>query len=617
MKNLLIFLCLIFFYTNLSGQTNLFESISNSETIMTEESQQKIDKLSKSDFNKKIQIIKINNLKKLQKDGEISFRVPGYKQKLTAKALRVLSSDNGDFTWQGNLVNKNKRIEGSMTLISEDGAIYGSIITSTNEFSIEDLGESKNKMGRVSLIIEKNINVLQKYSCHDETVDAQDKGSIVKSQMPTCASATVDVLVLYTQNAENTSLNISNTANLGISKLNLSTGNSGLSTSEVSFTLAGVVKLNGFTEGGSISSDLDDLKNDASAQSHRDQYNADLVILYTDGNYSNYSGWAYINTNANSSLAYGIVEIQSSINNTFVHEVGHLFGCRHQSDPNSYSERGHSWNEGAPSYTARKTIMHQTSSNTIDHFSNPNINYNGYQTGTTGTNNTRDNTSMILSNACDISEFESPPTTPFTVHASGPTNISSSSNYYTWCSYTVGCTGSNNVSNYYWSYSSDGFNYYTFATGSSCGSKQGNTFPVGVSTLFIKVTAVCSNGQTDTDIMTVTNWSYNYLREEDSLLKSKSNEESNDQISRQIQYEVFPNPVSSTIKLQTTLDKPKIVNLILVDQVGKVAFIKENIPLNRGKQILNLSVADVRNGLYFLHIDSQTEVKTISLLIQK
>lgn len=167
--------------------------------------------------------------------------------------------------------------------------------------------------------------------------------------------------------------------------------NSGITTSQLSISLAGVKRIN-FTESRSIGADIERLAEDSQAKNLREKYWADAVILLTDGDYA--ATGVVPEIGPTEATAYAIVEAQVATSHLiFAHELGHLQGGRHQQcwfftvdgcDDISRTAHGYSWKVFGEQY--RWTIMHQSRGSAnglrIPYFSNPNVNYGESPVGT-------------------------------------------------------------------------------------------------------------------------------------------------------------------------------------------------------------------------------------------
>ncbi len=215
------------------------------------------------------------------------------------------------------------------------------------------------------------------------------------------SSKTLDVLVLYTDAASNAAGNIFNVARTAISETETAYRNSGITSRQLNIRRVGTVNVD-FQESDDIASDVSRLVSDSQANDLRDTYLADVVVLLTDGDYGNPIGIA-AEIDASNSNAYAIVEADHAIvENTFGHEMGHLQGAYHRDS--------HMWNDGG---TTRNTIMHASiTGNTIEHFSNPNVYFNGIATGTSNRNVAK----KLRSTASTMANFRR----PLSVSISGP-----------------------------------------------------------------------------------------------------------------------------------------------------------------------------------------------------
>ena len=161
------------------------------------------------------------------------------------------------------------------------------------------------------------------------------------------------------------------------------------------------------------------------AQVRRNATNADLVVLMTNGTsggYGSYSGMVAA-FGPNDMNAYAIIQtIYATANErAFAHEVGHLFGAKHQNDPTATYERGYIFGTGFLNLKQNATLMATRNRNKIDHISNPDVRYKNRATGTSDRNNAR----QINETGNTVAAFRPPvaiitPGIPFSVTVSAP-----------------------------------------------------------------------------------------------------------------------------------------------------------------------------------------------------
>lgn len=104
----------------------------------------------------KISIVKVKNLKSFPKDGKLKFYLPGYKHKSNAEVDFVELIDEENYEWCGILHTKQQDNAGTMTIIKDNEKTYGKIIIEGRRFTLEDIGNSKDKKGPTTLLIEKD-----------------------------------------------------------------------------------------------------------------------------------------------------------------------------------------------------------------------------------------------------------------------------------------------------------------------------------------------------------------------------------------------------------------------------------------------------------------------------
>ncbi len=224
----------------------------------------------------------------------------------------------------------------------------------------------------------------------------------------------IDVLYLYTSKAQNTGLNPSSVANAINSQLYQIDVGSGIYPT-VKFRKAGVAALKGGVIEeipGFIFRDVDALPVKSASKKLRTQYNADIVVVLTDANYTNKGGIIYgIAKDVEVSVAdaYCIAEIETAtMDFTTAHEIGHLIGGRHGTDATSSTAHAHTFTFTSPYGSFPKaTVMasggtSQTHS-IIGYWSTPLKSFaGGYPLGVVAYS---DMAKKTLDRACAISDF--------------------------------------------------------------------------------------------------------------------------------------------------------------------------------------------------------------------
>lgn len=228
----------------------------------------------------------------------------------------------------------------------------------------------------------------------DEPIMAADDGSVI------------DVMVVYTANARNArggTSQIRAAINQAVNESNEAFSRSNVATA---FRLAHAAEIS-YTESDS-STDLSRLRGKTdgymdSVHSLRNTYAADIVSLWTDGNYA---GIGYIMlslSNSFESSAFNVCDIDYAVSNyTLAHECGHNMGCAHDrdnSDSGLYSYSfGYRWY--GTSGSQYRSIMAYPPGTRVLRFSSPSVTYNGGTTGNSSNDNARtlSNVRNVVSN---------------------------------------------------------------------------------------------------------------------------------------------------------------------------------------------------------------------------
>lgn len=295
-----------------------------------------------------------------------------------------------------------------LSIIGND--IQGVIEDPEGSFSVETIGEKSyalvkfdpSKRPEDCATIDDNPNA----NLDDESSSRHTPASL---SLPN--GCKIRVLVLYTPKAQSAVSNIKNTI---LTAVGLSNGSFVNSNIQQSIELAYIGKTN-YTESG-YAADLNRFKskNDGvmdEVHSLRDLYSADVCVLLTyDEDLCGLA--AGIGVEANNAFCIVSVDDDCATKNySFIHEIGHLLGCRHDvavDNTNTPFAYGHGYI--APSKQWRTIMAYGYGCNDcvrINYWSNPDVLYNGIPMGTS---NRQNNARVWNEQSNKIINFKQPPT---------------------------------------------------------------------------------------------------------------------------------------------------------------------------------------------------------------
>lgn len=508
-----------------------------------------------------------------------------------AKSVEAISDT--EYVWIGEF----QRVEGTVMIIAKDGNVFGHITVGDEAYEIHDFGDG------VSLFVQIDGSKFTEEECAStdsgkpkETSHLND-GSNARNGSG--GNFVIRILVLFTPNAEAVVININSTAALAVQQINTALVNSEVTNLDVN--LVGVQELD-FTEtDDDIVGDIQNLTGNVAAQALRNDFEADVVVLLTNGNYGNIFGIVR-DIGPINGRAYGIVEVDAAAGRyTFAHEVAHLVGARHDTDPNPTFGHGYSFSTGALWWRkTRRTILNSLpqSESRILNYSNPDVKFKRKDTGTDNADNAR----QLLEEGCTVAGFRNF-TPPMAVNIYGPV-YGNNAGTYTW---------SSNVSNgvapftYQWEYSTDGFNYSPFGTSPSITAQLPEN-----NDLYLLLTATDSNGNQDVD--------FHFTSNDDSdgciICKSDVVNESNGL--REDTFVFYPNPTDSKINIDYKTQIPNTIVYITVhDLTGNVVLSKELVQLEEEMHTTGFDVSGLKLGQYILKVQSANTTEMKRLVISK
>ena len=590
--------------TQISAQNpkvDFFTEIPQGKSLLKDQQRLKLGKLEKNKHIKSISIVNVKKLIDHQKEGFLPFKLPGIQDVLVAKANSVEIKSEDEFTWSGLFEDRS----GQVILISEKGGLYGHISIDDHVFELHYLGDGSHAL------VELDLKQFTSEECGtpDKPIenDDKEKDNGDKSGRWTNCALPVRVLVLFTANAQAAVTNINQTATLAITQTNTAFTNSAIFSNSVQVTMAGPIQLN-FTETANIQTDVQSLSIDANAQALRNANGADIVILLTNG--VDYGGVIGIvrDIGPNNAFSYAIVQATGATGTfSFAHELGHLFGGRHQ-QCNIFLNGGcddtagfaHGFAFGSNSIT----MMHQlrNGSNRVLNYSNPNVAVSSNATGIAASNH---NSRQITEQVPTVSAFR-----PFVGQLTASAIVRKSypsAGTERYRIEAVATCGQSPIS-YEWRISSDGFGY-----GGVMSISEFYTIDIAeCSYFYVWLRIYSADGQAANHYFTIgtpPGGPCQIARK--AAISSLFESEKQDETIR-----IYPNPAQTEINAQFFLSTSESVTVELVDVRG-TKLVNSTYPLEIGWHNKKINTESLSGGIYILKVQKKSGSVTRKIIVAK
>lgn len=444
----------------------------------------------------------------------------------------------------------------------------------------------------------------------------------------------ISILALWTSAAQNSGIDVNARIVESFSQTNAIYAASGLNNTRV--VLAHKQLLPGFNEtpvtaganiGSIVTSDVNRFSSNPLVQSLRDQYNADLVVLFTKPD-----GYVYITGVANQipfisaqdpSIGFALVDLKyATSDETFAHEVGHLEGAQHHPDNGFEPGRGapygrgykdewdncwwiFSWACGNHKY-ATTMAYSGNGFGKVGHISNPAIIYQGRQTGIV---NSFDNARVISYTNYNVAKYRIAPIS-VTVTQEGEPNGT-----YIFSASASG--GSSGPLTYEWSVSLGEPGNYQYASSATTYTVQ---FPSGTS--YVRLVVYGGPGEVSYTYRTVTYTAppvppaicqiKPFLPEcqgfDDFLQRGTVVDIAAETTALITDVSVSPNPMSGKGWLAYSVKEPGVVRISVYDVQGREVAVVVNGETAAGVHSAAVAIGDLAPGVYTLRMVAGSSV---------
>ncbi len=505
---------------NASNQEKLFITIPKESVKLDAIQNERMVKIQRGEFFKNSVFVRTGDLRNIQREGSITVDIPILGTSKTFSVTYVDNHDKGGYSWSGSS-NTNGIEDAKLNIHYMTQKVFGTLETEDRYFRLIDL--SSNLWAFAEIDEEKGDAADNNVTCGN--ISLKPSKSIEKAMAGISGNmgvCDVDVLILYTEEAKNKEPDMTQLANNCILEFNEVLSNSAVNSCDLRFSLIGMQEID-FEEGFDLFDDLyqaimgyesrdaalqnNPLPNVTEANSLRDQFNADIVIVFTGERYNDgnrqYGLAGEAATVNNPSMAFAIVDVCYALGKrkTFVHETGHIFDLWHENETDEIG-RGYEFQAGGLfDNKKRRTIMHQIKKRKkrISHFSNPEVEYEGESTGSDTPGNEINSVQILRDNGCVVANYREIPAPSMSVGISYQPNSSP---------YVIPGGTKNYIANimygqppyqYEWQISNDGFNFGNVLSTNNQLSQNYTGYQHG-DELFIRLKVIDSTGSEDDGI---------------------------------------------------------------------------------------------------------------------
>ena len=341
---------------------------------------------------------------------------------LLAVRDRLERRSRGDFTWFGRL---GKDRESSVILVVRDGRLTGNILAPEGVFDVVSLdGDERSAIREIDQAgygPEEPDEEVVPDAPADEAAAVLSRGTAPSPAelLAVCGDDDfIDVMVVYTEDADAAPGDILGTIQAAIDDANQSYANSGI-VQRMRLVHAAQVE---YTETGDTVLDRDRLKDPGDGfldgvHPLRDTYGADLVSLFTAS--GDWCGYAYVMGTVDVTFedrGFNVVKLGCAVgNHTFAHEMGHNMSARHDRFVDNTDGSPYGYNHGYVNVAeAWRTVMAYndacedagTSCTRLQYWSNPDNSYGGDPMGIAdGDPDAADNRTTLNNTRTTVQQF--------------------------------------------------------------------------------------------------------------------------------------------------------------------------------------------------------------------